>query len=222
MFPLQPTGFFNKAFSSMKQNANEAIAVVGASATNAANCYDPDPSTFGELQCIGGSTSTASINFTGTSGSSPAVWYTDFGGDRKLAGFLLYHSPTSGLVAATAPQLSIKVVATATITSVTKGVNSWPDVVLQVVQPGTNPGSPLGFNELIASGSDANIALSGGGTYSVSIDKTINYPIYGGIDTYGMGIIIGWKLEFNDTFSPSGSIVGTFDAKIYDVNTVWP
>jgi len=221
MFPLQPTGFFNKAFNSMRQNANEAIAVTGASATNPGNCYDTDPASFGELQCIGGSSSTAQINFTGTSGSSPTIWYTDAGNDRKLAGFLLYHSPTSGLVAATAPTLSIKISATATITSVTKGLNAWPDVVLQVVQPGTSSGVPFSTNELVASGSDANTALSGGGAYSVSINKTINYPIYAGIDTYGMGIIVGWKLEFNDTFSPSGSIVGTFDAKIYDVNTVW-
>lgn len=221
MFPLAPTGFFNKAFNSMKQNANEAIAVTGASATNPGFCYDTDPSTFGELQCVGGSASTAQINFTGTSGSAPTIWYTDLQ-DRKLAGFLLYHSPTSGLVAATAPTLSIKIQATASITSVTKGSTAWPDVVLQIVQPGPSPGFPLSTNELIASGSDANTALSMGGAYSVSINKTINYPIYAGIDTYGMGIIIGWKLLSNDTSSAPSSIVGVFDAKIYDVNTVWP
>lgn len=222
MFPLQPTGFFQKGFNTSKPNSNESVAVISGTAVNASKCYDSDPSSYGELTASGASGSTSFVNFTGSSGSSPNTFPAGLAGGGLLSGFLLYHSPTSGLVAATAPTLSISVNATASITSITKGANAWQNIVLFVYQPGTNPGVPAMSFELVANGQDAHTALSGGGSYSVSISKTLNYPISSGIDVNNMGIEIGWAFILNDSLGPWGTIVGTFDAKVSDVNIVWP
>lgn len=222
MFPLQPTGFFQKGFNTSKPNSNESVAMTGAGAVNASNCYDSDPSSFGELTAVGANGTSPFVNFSGSSGSFPFTFPSGLAQAEMISGFLLYHSPTSGLVAATAPTISVSVSATASITSITKGANAWQDIVLFVCQPGTTPGSPALSFELVANGQDAHTALSGGGSYSVSLSKTINYPVYTGIDVNNIGFEIGWAYVLNDSFGPWGSIVGSFDAKITDVNIVWP